>query len=83
MTSSNDPLQPLTVNYVAELLQKHPNTIYQYIKQGLLPVIIHYEGQRQAKKILILRKDLEAFLYGKYNNYGDNRKKVTLVQNVR
>jgi hypothetical protein len=65
-----DPLQALTVKEVSAILGKCENTITSYIKQGKLKHIKRYEGQRKPQRIFIIRKDLEEFIYGEWNNYG-------------
>ena len=80
-----DPLQPLTIQYVANLLGRTKETIYGYIKSGYLRAIQHYEGQRHPKTLIVLRKDLEEFLYSEngYNNYRKHREQITLVSNSK
>jgi len=68
-----DPLEPLTIQEVAKILRRHDATIYTYIKEGQLKAIKRYEGQRRPQRFLVIRQDLEKFIYGQYNNYSGRK----------
>jgi hypothetical protein len=69
----SDPLDMLTINQAAAILQKTPETIREYIKKYNIPHVRRYEGDTRPKKYYIARGELEKFIYGQWNNY-ENRK---------
>jgi hypothetical protein len=58
-----DPLEPLSVKRISEILQKNEGTILKYIKAGKLRAIPHKAGWKSPLKYFVLRQDLECFLY--------------------
>jgi len=64
----NDPLDMLTISQVADILQKDKVTIREYLKRYNIPYVKRKEGWKRPRKIYVMRRDLEQFIYGQWNN---------------
>jgi hypothetical protein len=63
-----DPLDMLTIQQVADILQKSTNTIRQYCKMQGLRHVKRNEGWKRPTRIYIMRRDLENFIFSTWDN---------------
>lgn len=63
-----DPYDMLTISQVAQILQKNDKTVRDYLDKYKIPHVKRKEGYKRPRRIYIMRRDLEQFIYGQWNN---------------